>query len=299
MPHAGSPTSSSGCAAAFAGGVLVDQAQRVTQLRQLRRLLEEQEERLVGALAADLGKPPVEAYATEIGFTIAEIDHALAGLPAWMAPERVKVPLTFKPGSARIVSQPLGVVLVIAPWNYPVQLSLAPMVAALAAGNTVVLKPSELAPATSAVLAELVPTYLDGRAVAVVEGGADVAQELLAQRFDHILYTGGQRGRQGRHAGGRRAPHAGHAGARRQEPGDRRRRRRRRHRRPPHRLGPLRQRRPDVRRAGLRARAPGRRGPVPRRGAAGGPRLLRRRPPRRRPTTAASSTSATSTGSPG
>ena len=175
----------------FAGGVLVDQAQRVTQLRQLRRLLEEQEERLVGALAADLGKPPVEAYATEIGFTIAEIDHALAGLPAWMAPERVKVPLTFRPGSARIVSQPLGVVLVIAPWNYPVQLSLAPMVAALAAGNTVVLKPSELAPATSAALAELVPTYLDGRAVAVVEGGADVAEELLAQRFDHILYTGG------------------------------------------------------------------------------------------------------------
>ena len=160
----------------FADGVLVDQAQRVTQLRQLRRLLEEQEERLVGALAADLGKPPVEAYATEIGFTIAEIDHALAGLPAWMAPERVKVPLTFKPGSARIVSQPLGVVLIIAPWNYPVQLSLAPMVAALAAGNTVVLKPSELAPATSAALAELVPTYLDGRAVAVVEGGADVGR---------------------------------------------------------------------------------------------------------------------------
>jgi aldehyde dehydrogenase (NAD+) len=175
-----------------AQGVLVDQAQRVTQLRQLRRLLEEQEERLVEALAADLGKPPVEAYATEIGFTISEIDHALANLPAWMAPERVRVPLPFKPGSARIVSQPLGVVLVIAPWNYPVQLSLGPMVAALAAGNTVVLKPSELAPATSAALAELVPTYLDGRAVAVVEGDAEVAQELLAQRFDHILYTGGR-----------------------------------------------------------------------------------------------------------
>ncbi len=125
------------------------------------------------ALATDLGKPPVEAYATEIGFTIAEIDHAIADLPAWMAPERVKVPLTFKPGSARIVSQPLGVVLVIAPWNYPVQLTLAPLVAALAAGNAVVLKPSELAPATSAALAELVPAYLDGRAVAVVEGGVD------------------------------------------------------------------------------------------------------------------------------
>ncbi|MET0326935.1 MAG: aldehyde dehydrogenase family protein, partial [Ilumatobacteraceae bacterium] len=176
----------------FADGVLVDQAQRVTQLRQLRRLLEEQEERLIQALAADLGKPPVEAYASEIGFTTSEIDHALAGLSSWMAPERIKVPLAFKPGSARVVSQPLGVVLVIAPWNFPVQLSLAPMAAALAAGNAVVLKPSELAPATSAALAELVPHYLDGRSVAVVEGGADVAQQLLAQRFDHIFFTGGR-----------------------------------------------------------------------------------------------------------
>ena len=151
-----------------ADGVLAQQAQRITQLHQLRRLLVEQEERLLTALATDLGKPPVEAYAMEIGFTIAEIDHAIANLPTWMAPERVKVPLTFKPGSARIVSQPLGVVLVIAPWNYPVQLTLTPLVAALAAGNAAVLKPSELAPATSAALADLVPAYLDGRAVAVV-----------------------------------------------------------------------------------------------------------------------------------
>ena len=153
-------------------GVVAEQGQRVTQLRQLRRLLVEQEDRFVAALAADLGKPPVEAYATEIGFTIAEIDHAIGSLPRWMAPERVKVPLTFKPGSARIVSQPLGVVLVIAPWNYPLQLSLAPLAAALAAGNAVVIKPSELAPATSAALADLVPAYLDSRAVAVIEGGA-------------------------------------------------------------------------------------------------------------------------------
>ena len=120
------PRPSTALRAGFADGVLTPAGAAVTQLRQLRRLLEEQEDRLVAALAADLGKPPVEAYATEIGFTIAEIDHAIAALPAWMAPERVKVPLTFKPGSARIVSQPLGVVLVIAPWNYPVQLSLAP-----------------------------------------------------------------------------------------------------------------------------------------------------------------------------
>ena len=175
----------------FAEGVLAQPAQRITQLRQLRRLLVEQEDRLVAALAADLAKPPVEAYATEIGFTIAEIGHTIASLPAWMAPERVKVPLTFKPGSARVVSQPLGVVLVIAPWNYPVQLALAPLVAALSAGNAAVIKPSELAPATSAALADLDPAYLDSRAVAVVEGGASETAALLAERFDHILYTGG------------------------------------------------------------------------------------------------------------
>jgi aldehyde dehydrogenase (NAD+) len=174
-------------------GVLADQGQRITQLRQLRRLLVEQEDRFVAALAADLAKPAVEAYTTEIGFTIAEIDHAIAGLPQWMAPERIKVPLTFKPGSARVVSQPLGVVLVIAPWNYPLQLSLAPLAAALSAGNAVVVKPSELAPATSAALADLVPAYLDSRAVAVVEGGAAEARVLLAEHFDHIFYTGGSK----------------------------------------------------------------------------------------------------------
>ena len=218
-----------------------------------------------------------------------------SSLPAWMAPERVKVPLTFKPGSARIVSQPLGVVLVIAPWNYPVQLALAPLVGALAAGNAVVIKPSELAPATSAALADLVPAYLDSRAVAVVEGGADETQALLAERFDHILYTGGGAVGRDRDAGRRRAPHAGHARARRQEPGDRRRRRRHRHRRPPHRLGPVHQRRPDVRGAGLRARRPRRRGPASSAACCARCTTSTATIRGRRPTTGGSSTSATST----
>jgi aldehyde dehydrogenase (NAD+) len=128
---------------------------------------------------------------TEIGFTIAEIDHVVSRLRSWMRPRRVATPLRLRPGSSRVVRQPLGTVLIIAPWNYPVNLLLAPLVAALAAGNTAVLKPSELAPATSGLLAELVPHHLDERAVAVVEGGVAETTELLAQPFDHIMYTGG------------------------------------------------------------------------------------------------------------
>jgi len=142
------------------------------------------------AVSADLGKNATEAQLTEIGMVIREIDHTTAHLRRWLRAERVPVPAVLAPARARMVREPLGVVLVIGPWNYPIQLVLAPLVGALAAGNAVVLKPSELAPATSAALARLVPEYLDRRAVSVVEGGADVATDLLAERFDHIFYTG-------------------------------------------------------------------------------------------------------------
>jgi aldehyde dehydrogenase (NAD+) len=173
-----------------ARGGLATLDQRRTQLRQLRRFLVEEEPAILAALAADLGKPPIEAYTTEIGFTISEIDHTLAHLERWNRPERVKLPLTLRPGRAELVPQPLGTVLVIAPWNYPVQLLLAPLVPALAAGNGVVLKPSEVAPATSALLTEALPRYLDERVVAVVPGGVAETTVLLEQRFDHIFYTG-------------------------------------------------------------------------------------------------------------
>ncbi|WP_116998489.1 aldehyde dehydrogenase family protein [Desertimonas flava] len=172
-------------------GALDEAEARITQLSQLRRLLSEQQDVLTEALRADLGKPAVEAYTTEIGFTIGEIDHAVDHLRAWMQPIKVKTPLTFRPGSSRIVRQPLGTVLIIAPWNYPVQLTFGPLVGVLAAGNTAVLKPSELAPATAAAIAELVPRYLDERLVTVVTGGADETTALLAEPFDHIVYTGG------------------------------------------------------------------------------------------------------------
>lgn len=174
----------------FDAGVLRTLEARRTQLDQLRRMLAEHEDTILAALEVDLNKAPMEAYATEIGLVVAEIKYALKHLDVWCKPEKVKVGLTFKPGSAEIRPEPLGVVLIIAPWNYPTQLLLAPLVAALAAGNTVVLKPSEVAAATSTVMAELIPQYLDSRVVTVVTGGVDETTDLLAEKFDHIFYTG-------------------------------------------------------------------------------------------------------------
>ncbi|WP_374969760.1 aldehyde dehydrogenase family protein [Terrabacter sp. BE26] len=175
---------------AFDSGRTKPRAWREGQLRALRTLLVEHEHEVAEALHGDLGKSATEAWITETGFVVREIDHTLRHLRAWTAPRRVPVPVSLGPGRARVVREPLGVVLVIAPWNYPVQLCLAPLVGALAAGNAVVVKPSEVAPATSALLARLLPRYLDRSAVHVVEGGVPETTALLAERFDHIFYTG-------------------------------------------------------------------------------------------------------------
>ena len=174
----------------FRRGVVRDIESRRGQLQQLRALFVEQEDRLIDALVADVGKPRIEAYISEIAFTINEIDHTLGHLDAWTKPTKVKVPLTSKPGRATLRPEPLGTVCIIAPWNYPVQLLFAPLVPALAAGNTAVLKPSEVTPSVSALVEELVPKYFDASAVAVVTGAVDETTALLEQRFDHIFYTG-------------------------------------------------------------------------------------------------------------
>ncbi|USQ86486.1 aldehyde dehydrogenase family protein [Streptomyces phaeoluteigriseus] len=177
--------------ATFRTGRTKPAAWRTGQLRRLREMLTERGADLAAALHADLGKSATEAYRTEIDFTVREIDHTLDHLDDWLRPEPAPVPAHLG-ADARAWTQydPLGVVLVIAPWNYPAQLLLAPLVGALAAGNAVLVKPSELAPATSAALARLLPAYLDTDAVAVVEGGIPQTTALLAERFDHIFYTG-------------------------------------------------------------------------------------------------------------
>ena len=178
--------------AAFAAGTTRPLAWRRATLERVRDLIQERESRLLDALAADFGKPRFEAWTTELGFTVSEINHVLAHLSTWMQPDKVATPIAFKPGSSSVVPEPVGVACVIAPWNYPVQLLLAPMVAAISAGNAVVAKPSELAPAAAAELASLIEAIGDP-AIAVVQGGVAESTELLAQRFDHILYTGNSR----------------------------------------------------------------------------------------------------------
>lgn len=181
----------SGLRYSYAMGVTRPAAWRKQQLTRLKNLLTDRGADFERALHADLGKSGTEAQLTEIGFLITEIDHALAHLDGWMRPRRVGVPLALMPATAKTVADPLGVALIIAPWNYPLMLALSPAIGALAAGNAVLIKPSELAPATAELIARLVPDALDRRAVAVVEGAVPETTALLAERFDHIFYTGG------------------------------------------------------------------------------------------------------------
>lgn len=164
---------------------------RRDRLQALHDGLEARESELLSALKADLRKSPHEAYASEIGFVLGEIRHAIRRLPGWMKPERRGVPFIAWPGRARIRREPLGVALIIGPWNYPLQLLITPLVGAIAAGNTAVLKPSEFAPRTSAALAGLIADTFDENHVALVEGGLDCAEALLREKFDTIFFTGG------------------------------------------------------------------------------------------------------------
>ena len=164
---------------------------REEQLRAIERMCEEREGEISDALTQDLGRSAFEAWLGDIASTKAEAVFARKNFRKWMKPRRQSLPLAQMPGRAWVQYDPLGVVLVIGPWNYPFFLCMSPVVAAIAAGNAVVVKPSELAPATSALMARLVPLYLDNEAVRVVEGAADVTQDLMSQGFDHALFTGG------------------------------------------------------------------------------------------------------------
>jgi aldehyde dehydrogenase (NAD+) len=164
--------------------------ERKAALAGLRDVIVKREAEVVAALAADFAKPEPEVLLTEIGPVLAEIAHARANLRRWMRSRRVRPTLSTLGTSARIRPEPRGTCLIIAPWNYPFNLALSPLVSALAAGNSVIVKPSELAPATSALIASLVAEAFPPELVTVVEGDARTAQELLALPFDHIFFTG-------------------------------------------------------------------------------------------------------------
>ena len=164
---------------------------REEQLRAIERMCDEREAEISAALTADLGRAPFEAWLGDVASTKAEAVYARKNFRKWCKPRRVGLPLAQMPGRAWVQYDPVGVVLIIGPWNYPFFLCMSPLVGAIAAGDAAVIKPSELAPATSALIARLVPEYLDSDAIRVVQGAADVTQDLLSQGFDHALFTGG------------------------------------------------------------------------------------------------------------
>ena len=163
---------------------------RLSQLDALEHFLKEREQDILDALRADLGKPAAEAFGAEIGLTLSEIRLTRKKLASWMKPERVRTSLLAMPGRSYIYREPLGVTLIIAPWNYPFQLVVLPLIGAIAAGNCAVVKPSEISSNVSALIAKWLPKYLDRRAVQVVEGGVPETTALLREKWDYILYTG-------------------------------------------------------------------------------------------------------------
>ncbi len=175
----------------FSSGKTREHAFRVEQLRKLRDAIRSREDPVMEALKEDLGKPPFESYAGEIGILYLEIAHTLRHLNEWMKTRSVPTPILHFPSTSAIHWQPYGAALIIGPWNYPFQLILAPLVGAIAAGNCAVLKPSELAPRTSSTVAALVAETFPDDYIAAVEGGVEETREILRERFDTIFFTGG------------------------------------------------------------------------------------------------------------
>ncbi|MEB1809071.1 MAG: aldehyde dehydrogenase [Bacillaceae bacterium] len=174
----------------FYSGVTHDVNFRIKQLKKLKKALKANEKKLSEALRKDLNKSDFEAYLTEMGVLYSEISETIKHVKGWVKPRKVKTPMTHVGSDSYIYPQPYGVSLIISPWNYPVQLTIAPLIGAIAAGCCAVIKPSELTPHTSAVLAHLLQQTFDEQYVAVVEGDVETSTALLALNFDHIFFTG-------------------------------------------------------------------------------------------------------------
>ncbi|MGC4037914.1 MAG: aldehyde dehydrogenase [Chitinophagaceae bacterium] len=165
---------------------------RKQQLQTLKMTVLKYEDEIYAALYSDLKKSKEESYATELGLLLAEINVTLKNLRRWMQPQRVGTDLVNLPSGSKIYTDSLGVVLIISPWNYPLQLLLLPLVGAIAGGNCVVLKPSELAPSTAAIIEKMITEIFPKEYVAVMQGdGARIIPEMMNSfRFDHVFYTG-------------------------------------------------------------------------------------------------------------
>ncbi|QHO19032.1 hypothetical protein HN873_035296 [Arachis hypogaea] len=166
---------------------------RKNQLTALLDLVHKNEDAISESLYQDLGKHPVEAFRDEIGAIGKSATYSLSCVEKWMAPKKSDIPLLFFPAKGEVLAEALGVVLIFSSWNFPIMLALDPLIGAIAAGNVVVIKPSEQAPACSSFLANTIPRYLDSNAIRVIEGGAAVSQQLLLQKWDKIFFTGSPR----------------------------------------------------------------------------------------------------------
>jgi aldehyde dehydrogenase (NAD+) len=174
----------------FFTGNTLDLDYRIDHLEKLKSAIIENQDNIFQAINRDFKKPEFEVYATETGIVLDEITHTLKNIKKWARPDIVKTPVYHFPASSANYSEPYGVVLIIAPWNYPFQLLMSPLIGAIAAGNVVSLKTSELAPATSKIIREIVESVFEPEYVSVFEGDVPVSTALLNERFDYIFYTG-------------------------------------------------------------------------------------------------------------
>ncbi|HKI89422.1 MAG TPA: aldehyde dehydrogenase [Draconibacterium sp.] len=166
---------------------------RLKHLKNLKQIIKKSEKQIVDALLSDLGKGSFEAYSSEIGLVQHELTTHIRNLKRWARPKRVRTPLHAFPSLSFVTRQPYGRVLIISPFNYPFMLALAPLVGAVSAGNVVVIKPSELTPKTSEIIAEIIRQVFEPKYIAVVQGGVEASRKLLAQKWDKIFFTGSSR----------------------------------------------------------------------------------------------------------
>src|SRR4030095_3047754 len=176
----------------FASGKTLDYAFRREALENLKAALKKHEKDIYAALYADLKKSPEEAWASELGIIIADLKYAIKNLREWMRPQRVPTDLVNLPSVSKIYNDPLGVILIVGPWNYPIQLMMMPLVGATAGGITGILKPSEFTPASSSLLNSIISEIYPEDYIKVIEGdGAQIVPHMMKNfRFDHVFYTG-------------------------------------------------------------------------------------------------------------
>jgi aldehyde dehydrogenase (NAD+) len=174
-------------------GLTHDLAFRLKQLTILKQAIRKHQDDIMQAVHEDMGKPPFEALTSEIVATLTQLDLMIKHLPVWIKPVSYKMPIGHWPGSCYVLPEPYGTVLIMAPWNYPFQLAMVPLIGAMAAGNCAVVKPSEISANTSRIIARMIADHFDPEYISVAEGGVEVGRELLEQRWDFIFFTGSPR----------------------------------------------------------------------------------------------------------